>query len=144
MKIQLFADPGRSLKIQRKRIAVLVRQIVREERKKADGISLVLVDDDYLLNLNVKFLNHQYRTDVISFDLSGSDTIEGEVYVSVDRAAVQAKRYKVPLEREVLRLLIHGVLHLTGWEDKTRSEKLRMRKRENELIERFYDKRMMA
>ncbi|MCL5034459.1 MAG: rRNA maturation RNase YbeY [Bacteroidetes bacterium] len=142
MRIQLFADPGRSPKFKRNRIAVLLREIVREEGKKADNIGIVLVNDDYLLDLNKKFLNHRYRTDVISFELSGTDMIDGEIYISVDRAAVQARRYKVPLEREVLRLMIHGVLHLTGWEDSTRSEKLRMRRRENEFIERFYGRRM--
>ncbi len=144
MKVHLFVDQVRSLKLKRNRIAALVRQIVRDEGKTADSISVVLVGDQYLLELNKKFLNHRYKTDVISFELSGTKTIEGEVYISVDRASVQARRYKVSAEREIVRLLIHGVLHLTGWEDATRSEKLRMRRRENEFIERFYSRRIPA
>ena len=112
-----------------------------EEGKKSDNISIVLVDDDYLLRVNRKFLNHDYRTDVISFDLGEDEIIDGEIYVSVDRAGVQARRYKTSIEREVLRLIIHGILHLSGWDDTTRSQKLRMRKRENEFIKAFYRKR---
>ncbi len=144
MKVQLFAEHSRTPSLPRNRVSVLVRQIVREEGKRADNIDVVLVDDDFLLGLNKKFLNHHYKTDVISFELGGPDRIEGEIYISVDRAAAQARRFKVSLGREVLRLLIHGVLHLTGWEDGTRSQKLRMRKRENELMERFYARRTKA
>ena len=103
-------------------------------------ISLVLVDDVYLLEVNKKFLNHNYRTDVISFDLADGGAIEGEIYISVDRARIQARRYKVSLEKEVLRLMVHGILHLCGWDDATRSQKLRMRKRENTFIEPFFDR----
>ena len=118
----------------------MVRRILEEEKKAADMISLVLVDDVYLLEVNKKFLNHNYRTDVISFDLADGGAIEGEIYISVDRARIQARRYKVSLEKEVLRLMVHGILHLCGWDDATRSQKLRMRKRENTFIEPFFDR----
>ena len=140
MRISLFVDYPRAPKFQRVRLAALVRRILKEEKKSADSINLVLVGDEYLLDVNRKFLNHNYLTDVISFDLAENSPIDGEVYVSVDRARVQARRYKVPLEREVLRLMVHGVLHLCGWDDKTRSQKLKMRKRENTFIEPFFDR----
>ncbi|MCL4511021.1 MAG: rRNA maturation RNase YbeY [Bacteroidetes bacterium] len=154
MKIQLLVNYDRAPKFRRRTLAVLIRQIIREERREADSINVVLVDDDYLLDVNRKFLNHDYKTDVISFDLSENKRIDGEIYISVDRAKVQARRYKVSLEREVLRLIVHGVLHLAGWDDKTRSQKLLMRKRENVFIsarggsasgrERLYGKRNRA
>ena len=125
-------------KLERDRIAVLVHRIVRDGRKNADIINVILVNDNYLLDVNRKFLNHAYKTDVISFDLGESEIIDGEIYISVDRAKVQARRYKIPMEREILRLIIHGTLHLVGLEDKTRSEKLRMRKYENTFIQDFY------
>lgn len=80
-------------------------------------------------------------TDVISFDLGENGIIDGEIYISVDRARIQARRYKISLEREIVRLIVHGVLHLSGWDDASRSEKLRMRKRENVLIQAFYKER---
>ncbi len=141
MKINLFVDYPRAPKFDRVRLAALVRRVLKEEKKTADSINLVLVDDEYLLGVNRKFLSHNYRTDVISFDLADTGRIDGEIYVSVDRARVQARRYKVPVEKEVLRLMVHGVLHLCGWDDKTRSEKLRMRRRENTFIGPFFDGR---
>ncbi len=138
MKVSLFVNHTPAPKIERAKLSVLIREIIRDEKKRADSVNIVLVDDDYLLEVNRKFLNHNYKTDVISFDLNGDGEIEGEIYVSVERALVQARRYKVAVKREVLRLIVHGVLHLTGWQDKTRSEKLRMRKRENVFIERFF------
>ena len=138
MKVSLFVNHTPAPKIERAKLAVLIREIIHDEKKRADSVNVVLVDDDYLLEVNKNFLNHNYKTDVISFDLNGDGEIDGEIYVSVERALVQARRYKVQVEREVLRLIIHGILHLTGWQDKTRSEKLRMRKRENEFIERFF------
>ncbi len=139
MKLRIFVDHKHAPKLGH--IAPLARKILMEEGKKSDNISIVLVDDDYLLRVNRKFLNHDYRTDVISFDLGEDEIIDGEIYVSVDRAGVQARRYKTSIEREVLRLIIHGILHLSGWDDTTRSQKLRMRKRENEFIKAFYRKR---
>ena len=138
MKVSLFVNHTPAPKIERAKLAVLIREIIHDEKKRADSVNVVLVDDDYLLEVNKKFLNHNYKTDVISFDLNGDGEIEGEIYVSVQRALVQARRYKVAVEREVVRLIVHGILHLTGWEDKTRSEKLRMRKRENVFVERFF------
>ena len=137
MRVRLFVDHEDAPRLNQKKVDSLVRCIVREEEKKSEYINVILVNDMYMLDVNRKFLNHNYRTDVISFNLGESGPIEGEVYVSVDRAKVQARRYKVSLEREVLRLIVHGVLHLTGWDDKTRSQKLQMRKRENRIIEQF-------
>lgn len=81
----MFVNHDRAPKLERGEIAVLVRRIIRDERKKADSINVVLVSDDYLLDVNRKFLSHNYRTDVIAFDLSENEIIDGEVYVSVDR-----------------------------------------------------------
>jgi len=141
VKVNLFTQTRLAPKFAKESIASLLKTIVRVEQRKADIINVVLVDDDYLLEVNRKYLNHNYKTDVIAFDLNDGGTIDGEIYVSVDRAKVQAKRYRVNLYQEVLRLIIHGTLHLAGWEDTTRAEKLKMRKRENEYIERFYRRR---
>lgn len=164
MKLKLFVDYDRAPKLERGKIAVparrsaglpnnfltkralrhigvIVRQIIRDENKKVENINVALVSDDFLLDINRKFLNHNYKTDVISFNLGENGIIDGEIYVSVDRAKVQARQYNVPLETEILRLIFHGTLHMAGLNDKTRSEKLSMRKRENALIHRFYQMR---
>ncbi len=139
MKVSLFVNHPHAPKIDRRKLSAVVKEVIREEGKSVDNINVVLVEDDYLLEVNRKFLKHDYRTDVISFSLETEGPIDGEVYVSVDRARVQARRYKIPAVREIVRLIVHGVLHLAGWEDGTRAEKLRMRKRENVFIERFFE-----
>lgn len=141
MKVNLFINHPRAPQLDRRQISTLVREIIREEGRSAGSISVILVDDEYLLDVNRKYLNHNYKTDVIAFDLDEGESIEGEIYVSVDRARVQARRYKVSVEKEIMRLAVHGILHLAGWEDKSRSEKLRMRRRENAFLERFFDGR---
>lgn len=136
MRLRIFAEHRHAPNL--KGMTPLVRKILKEEGKKADNISVVLVDDDYLWEVNRRFLYHDYKTDVISFDLGEKGAIDGEIYISIDRAHSQAKRYRVSLEKEVLRLIVHGILHLSGWDDFTRSQKLRMRKRENVFIQAFY------
>ena len=134
MIFEYFAVHERAPKFRQALLSKLASQIFKQEDCSAEKITLVLTDDNFLLDLNRRFLHHDYKTDVISFNLGERGIIDGEIYVSVDRARVQAKRYKVTTEAEVLRLIIHGILHLTGWDDKTRSQKLRMRRRENEYI----------
>ncbi|MGC8594469.1 MAG: rRNA maturation RNase YbeY [Candidatus Kryptoniota bacterium] len=137
MTFEYFVVYGRAPKFRRTLLFKLASQILKHENHSAEKITVVLAGDDLLLDLNKKFLQHDYRTDVISFDLGEKGIINGEIYVSVDRARIQAKRYKVKTKTEVLRLIIHGLLHLAGWEDATRSQKLRMRRRENEYIRWF-------
>jgi len=140
VKTRVFYEHRHAPKFDHGTLALLVRRILREEGKKSDNINVVLVDDEYLKEVNKKFLNHDHRTDVISFDVGEDGIIDGEIYVSVDRAIVQARRYNVSLEKEITRLIIHGILHLSGWDDASRSQKLRMRKRENVFIEAFCKK----
>lgn len=141
MKLRIFAEHERAPKFRHGAISILIRRILQEEGVVFDRVNVILSDDNYLRQVNRKFLNHNYMTDVISFDLGENGIIDGEIYISVDRARIQARRYKISLEREIVRLIVHGVLHLSGWDDASRSEKLRMRKRENVLIQAFYKER---
>ncbi len=144
MKLRIFAEHERAPKFRQGAISVLVRRISQGEGAVFNTVNVVLSDDNYLRQVNRKFLNHDYTTDVISFDLGENGIIDGEIYISVDRARIQAKRYRISLEREILRLIVHGVLHLSGWDDATRSQKLRMRKRENVFIRAFYKERKVG
>ncbi len=99
-------------------------------------VTVVLVDDAQIAELNRKFLGRDYPTDVIAFDLRGDPAPEGpsgEVYVSLERAEEQAREFGVPLEEEVARLIFHGLLHLAGFEDGTPEEAKRM----EEEVERY-------
>ncbi len=119
-----------------------VEAVVRGERTRISAtISLVLCDDETIRDLNARYLGHDYPTDVLSFNLSGAEQHEresgelvGEIIISVETAERNAKRFRQTLERELLRLAIHGVLHLLGYDDATPSQRRRMREKERKYL----------
>ena len=109
-----------------------ISETVIAEKNQISEIAFIICNDEYLLELNKTFLNHDTLTDVISFNLSDKPkSIKGEIYISVDRVKENAKKYRVGIKDELHRVMIHGVLHLVGYNDVTEKEKFRMRKRED-------------
>ena len=95
------------------------------------SLSVILMSDDELLEINRDSLGHDYYTDIITFEIDRSeDELEAELYISVDRARDNSKRATVTLEVELVHLIIHGVLHLAGYDDKTPADKKQMRAKE--------------
>jgi rRNA maturation RNase YbeY len=121
----------------RKRYKDWVSEIINTKGYKIGNIHYIFVDDDYLLDLNQKYLNHDWYTDIITFDYSEGDTLSGDIFISVDRVTENAKEYKVKREEELLRVMAHGILHLCGLNDESEEEKLEMKKNEDRAIERF-------
>ena len=101
---------------------------------KTGEINYIFCDDDYLLKLNVEFLNHDTLTDIISFDNTLGKTIGGDVFISIDRVKENAKTFAVLFDDELHRVLIHGILHYMGLNDKTEADKVFMRQKENESL----------
>ncbi len=99
-------------------------------------VGVVLCDDEMIRYLNACYLGHDWATDVISFPL-GSDPLDGEIYISVDTARHQAAEAGVSLRNELVRLVVHGVLHLLGYDDCTEVERQRMHARQEEYVERI-------
>ena len=97
-------------------------------------INYVFCDDAYLNNINVKYLQHDTFTDVISFDYSVGKIINGDIFISVERVKENALKYNVTFVNEILRVMIHGVLHYLGYKDKTEKQTLSMRVKEDECI----------
>lgn len=97
-------------------------------------IAVIFLDDDELLAMNREFLNHDYYTDVITFPLE-TDPLEGEIYISIDRAREQAAERGIGLYREVLRLAVHGTLHLLGYDDATPEQRREMSRLEDRFLE---------
>lgn len=112
-----------------------VEVTLRGNRVRTAEISVILVSDEELLGMNREFLNHDYYTDVITFPLE-EKPLEGEIYISVDRAREQAAEHGVGVYHEVRRLAIHGTLHLLGYDDATPEERETMRTQENRFLER--------
>ena len=97
-------------------------------------LSFVFCSDDYLRKLNIKHLNQDYLTDVITFDYSKEMSLIGDVFISTERVKENAKLFNVSFNEELFRVIIHGVLHLCGFKDKTKEEKAEMRSKENDFL----------
>ncbi len=100
-------------------------------------INYIFCDDSYLLKMNQDYLNHNTYTDIISFDYSEGKHLAGDIFISIDRIEENAKKFKIPFEKELQRVLIHGILHFAGFKDKTTTEKEEMRKQENLFLKIF-------
>lgn len=121
-----FADSSIAL-TERKQLKSFIESIFTNEGKILDSLTVVFCSDDYLLEINRQFLQHDYYTDIITFDLSiVPEGIIGELYISADRVRDNARIHGVSIQRELHRVIFHGSLHLCGYKDKTKKDKLLM------------------
>lgn len=116
------------------KISKWIVDTILSEDYKLEEINYVFCDDEYLHKLNVEFLNHDTLTDIISFDNSVGKIIQGDIFISVERVADNAKDFGVSFENELQRVMIHGVLHYCGYKDKTDKEATLMREKENHYL----------
>jgi rRNA maturation RNase YbeY len=114
-----------------------VKNLALQEGKVLKDLSLVFTDDDYLLEVNKQFLNHDYFTDVITFDYSSFPEVSGDVMISLDRVKENAISLDQSFELEFYRVVFHGVLHLCGYKDKSDDEVILMRSKEDFYLNRF-------
>jgi len=110
--------------------------ILEAEQLGEARVDYIFCRDEYLLGINQDFLGHDTYTDIITFPLR-EDPLAAEIYISVDRVREHAERRGIPLERELLRVMAHGLLHLAGYDDHTPAGRRRMRRRETRHIDRF-------
>ena len=101
-------------------------------------ISIVVCSDEYLLDINKKYLNHNYYTDIITFDYTDASAVGGDLMISYDRVKENAKQEGVLIQQELNRVMVHGVLHLLGLKDKTKEEAKKMRSAEDEALKMFH------
>jgi len=105
--------------------------VALEEKKRVGELSFIFCSDDYLLDINRRFLNHDYYTDVITFDYSEDSYISGDIFISLDTVRVNAEEFRQTFESELFRVMVHGVLHLCEYKDHSDAEKQLMRKKED-------------
>ncbi|HDO06735.1 MAG TPA: rRNA maturation RNase YbeY [Bacteroidetes bacterium] len=109
-----------------------IKQAIHEENHQPGDLFYHFCSDEFLLKINQEFLQHDYLTDIITFPLSTqSEIVSGEIFISIDRVRENASALQTGFEREFARVLIHGVLHLTGYDDHTDEEKRVMRSKED-------------
>jgi rRNA maturation RNase YbeY len=117
-----------------RKILRLIEKVIGEYRKPIGSLSFILMSDEELIKINREFLQHNYFTDVIAFNYGNSDILDGEIYLSLDTVKFNSFNYKVSLRNELIRVMIHGTLHLCGFNDSAKVEKEIMRELENEWI----------
>ena len=122
----------------RQEIRKWLKDVISAELRKPGQIDIIFCSDDYLLELNKQQLNHNYYTDVLTFNYSEESTIiSGDIFISTDRVKENAHYFNVEEDEELLRVVVHGILHLVGYNDETDTEILLMRKKELEYLNRI-------
>lgn len=117
--------------INQSKISNWLSETISAEQHKEDTINYVFCNDDYLLELNLKHLNHNTLTDIITFNYNLGRSISADIFISIDRILENAEKFNVSFQDELHRVMIHGILHLCGYNDKTKEEKSLMRKKED-------------
>jgi rRNA maturation RNase YbeY len=132
--IQFFYDDvGFRLKGIRS-IKLWIESTIKAEGKQLANISVIFCTDAILLQINTNYLHHKTLTDIITFDFTEENTLDGEIYISIERVKENAMKFHTSFDLELNRVLIHGVLHLIGYSDKTSAQKRVMRKKENQYL----------
>ena len=133
------ADSNASFLTNRKLLKIFLPQIISFYKMNYNNLTIVFCTDDYLLDINQKYLNHHFYTDIITFNLSSiPNTVEGEIYISVDRVKENANKHHSTLITEMHRVICHGVLHLCGLKDKSKKEGVLMRQAEDYWLSQYF------
>jgi probable rRNA maturation factor len=124
---------------ERNRMRALLTDLFRKEKTRVDSIQFIFMSDADLLDLNQRYLKHDFYTDIITFDLSDTPASprKADIFISVDRVADNAKTWSTAKAEELRRVMIHGCLHLCGYKDKLKTEKAEMRAREDHYLQRY-------
>ena len=136
MSIQFFTEGIKYSIKNRNDKKRLINNVIAQEQRKCGEINIIITTDDYLLNLNKTFLKRDSLTDIITFNFNQDETLSGELYISLERIRENSKKYNCTVEEELDRVIIHGILHLIGYEDNDKTSKARMRRKESEYLKK--------
>lgn len=133
-----FVENNIKFKLKNKRnIKHWITSVIQIREKKVGNINFIFCDDEYILLTNRKYLNHDYYTDIITFDYTEQKVLHGDIFISIETVKSNSKKYNTPFDDELKRVLIHGVMHLSGLKDKSNHEKDNMRLAEDKALELF-------
>jgi probable rRNA maturation factor len=134
LKIKIFYDEL-AYRLKDSKICLkLIDKVIRSKKKLPGDLSFIITTDDKLIKINREFLDHDYYTDVIAFNNNEEKIVNGEVYISFDTVKKNAHNYNVSLRNEMVRVMVHGTLHLLGYKDLSNKEKEKMRKEEDKWL----------
>jgi rRNA maturation RNase YbeY len=115
-------------------------KVISSEMKSEGDINYIFCDDNYLVEINQQYLNHDTLTDIISFDYSIGNELHGDIFISIERVRENASDFNVPFEEELKRVMTHGILHYCGYKDKSEKDEQIMREKEEEKMKMFHVK----
>jgi rRNA maturation RNase YbeY len=121
-------------RIKKRNTSNWIKSIIAHYQKKTGAITYIFCSDKEILRINNLYLKHDYYTDIITFDYSEEDTISGDLFISLDTVKSNAEQFQTNYEEELYRVMIHGILHLCGFNDKSPEDELTMREKENEAL----------
>jgi len=133
-----FSNQGIKYNLKDKRkVGNWIKEVAKNHNKKVGELSIIFVSDEEILSINQQYLNHNYFTDIITFDYSFDRIIEGDIFISVDTVKTNSQKFRTDYGEELLRVIIHGVLHLIGFKDKNPKDKKEMTFNENLALNLF-------
>mgnify|MGYP005608673621 FL=1 len=139
-KVQFLFHDRSSTLIQRNNLKIFITELFKREGATLRHLTYVFCSDEYLLGINKQFLNHDFYTDIITFDLSSQEIgIKGEVYISMERIKENASKHKTAYKDELHRVIFHGALHLCGYKDKKKIQIEKMRMKEDEYLMMYFE-----
>lgn len=137
----LTVNSDRKIKINKNAIHKIISLLKSEFSFDVISLPINFITSEQIIPINTQYLGHNFSTDIITFNYSGeNDSFDGEIFISVDDAFSNSKKYKVSLDNEIIRLVIHGILHLLGFDDKNKFDLKKMKKEENRLVSEFEKK----
>lgn len=134
-KVDIEIFTHEEFRINKKKLLSIVKILLKNLNKKFESVEISFLKDEDVFKMNKNFLNHDVLTDILTFPYSEKEPYSTEIIISFERAKENAKKYKVKYEEEILRLIAHGLLHTIGFNDFTKSEKLKMRREEKKLLD---------
>ena len=124
-------------KFPRRRVSSWIKNVAQQFNKRVGDINFIFCSENKILELNNAYLKHDYFTDIITFDYSDQNCIAGDLFISIETVRSNAEIFNEPFIKELYRVMIHGILHLCGIKDKEETERITMKKYENEALELF-------
>ncbi|MFV0365018.1 MAG: rRNA maturation RNase YbeY [Mangrovibacterium sp.] len=137
MAILFHIEDVKKFPLERRNIKAWVKKAIEEEKHKLADVNFIFCSDEYLLDVNRQYLEHDYYTDIITFDYVEDGKVSGDIFISCDRVVENANTFQVGFDVEMRRMLIHGILHLLGYKDKELKEKELMTKKEDYYLAKY-------
>jgi probable rRNA maturation factor len=137
MAINYFVEDVENIKIQRRMISNWIKACISSYSKKTGNINIIFCSDEFLKEINIQYLKHEYYTDIITFNYNEGLVLSGDIYISTDRVYDNSLHFKVSFFNELIRVIIHGVLHLIGFDDHSKEEREEIHRLEELWISKY-------